>query len=145
MIRKSQLTEENRKLKRKLFIWENINISINSSVKEKEIAAEKFLKDHPDYNLYQKNNTAFRSSRQIAQEFSKLHKNVLADVRNLNCSDKFRQLNFQLIRQALGRFSLMNRPMLSESCRKKIYACCTEALTIRSANTLLPLKHYLKN
>ena len=46
MIRKSQLTEENKKLKRKLFIWENINISINSSVKEKEIAAEKFLNEH---------------------------------------------------------------------------------------------------
>ena len=57
MIRKSQLTEENKQLKRKLFIWENINISINSSVKEKEIAAEKFLKDHPDYNLYEVSDT----------------------------------------------------------------------------------------
>ena len=59
---------------------------------------------HPDYNLYQKNNTVFCSSVQVAQEFSKLHKNVLADVRNLNCSDEFRQLNFQLIRQSLGPF-----------------------------------------
>ena len=57
MIRKSQLTEENKKLKRKLFIWENINISINSSVKEKEIAAEKFLNEHPDYNLYEVSDT----------------------------------------------------------------------------------------
>jgi hypothetical protein len=57
MIRKSQLTEENKKLKRKLFIWENINISINSSVKEKEIAAERFLKEHPDYNLYEVSDT----------------------------------------------------------------------------------------
>ena len=56
---------------------------------------------HSDYNLCKKNNTAFCSSRQIAQEFSKLHKNVLADVRNLNCSDEFRQLNFQLIRQSV--------------------------------------------
>src|SRR5574344_711956 len=57
MIRKSQLTEENKKLKRKLFIWENINISINSSVKEKEIAAEKFLNEHPDFNLYEVSDT----------------------------------------------------------------------------------------
>ena len=57
MIRKSQLTEENKKLKRKLFIWENINISIDSSVKEKEIAAEKFLNEHPDYNLYEVSDT----------------------------------------------------------------------------------------
>ena len=57
MIRKSQLTEENKQLKRKLFIWENINISINSSVKEKEIAAEKFLKEHHDYNLYEVSDT----------------------------------------------------------------------------------------
>ena len=57
MLRKSQLTEENKKLKRKLFIWENINISIDSSVKEKEIAAEKFLNEHPDYNLYEVSDT----------------------------------------------------------------------------------------
>ena len=57
MVRKSQLTEENKKLKIKLFIWENINISINSSVKEKEIAAEKFLNEHPDYNLYEVSDT----------------------------------------------------------------------------------------
>ena len=57
MIKKAQLLEDNKKLKRKLFIWENINISINSSVKEKEIAAEKFLKEHPDYNLYEVSDT----------------------------------------------------------------------------------------
>lgn len=57
MIKKSQLLEENIKLKRKLFIWEHIGVSINSSVKEKEIAAEKFLKDHPDYNLYEVSGT----------------------------------------------------------------------------------------
>lgn len=57
MIRKSQLTEENKKLKRKLFIWGNINISINSSIKEKEIAAEKFLNEHHDYNLYEVSDT----------------------------------------------------------------------------------------
>ena len=57
MIKKSQLVEENMKLKRKLFIWEHINVSINSSVKEKEIAAEIFLKNHPEYNLYEVSDT----------------------------------------------------------------------------------------
>ena len=57
MTKKAYLLEENRRLKRKTFIWENINISINSSVKEKEIAAEKFLNEHPDYNLYEVSDT----------------------------------------------------------------------------------------
>ena len=57
MIKKSQLVEKNMKLKRKLFIWEHINVSINSSVKEKEIAAEIFLKNHPEYNLYEVSDT----------------------------------------------------------------------------------------
>ena len=57
MIRKSQLTEENKKLKRKLFIWEHIGVSINSSTRDKEIASEKFLKEHPDYNLYEVSDT----------------------------------------------------------------------------------------
>ncbi len=50
---------------------------------------------HPTYELYQKNNTAFCSSLQVAHEFGKLHKNVIADIRNLDCSEDFRQLNFQ--------------------------------------------------
>lgn len=50
---------------------------------------------HPVYELYQKNNTAFCSSLQVAHEFGKLHKNVIADIRNLDCSEDFRQLNFQ--------------------------------------------------
>lgn len=57
MIKKARLIEEIKKLKRKLFIWENIGISINSSLKEKEIAAEKFLNEHPDYNLYEVSDT----------------------------------------------------------------------------------------
>ena len=57
MIKKATLMAELEKVKRKLFIWENINLSINSSVKEKEIAAEKFLNEHPDYNLYEVSDT----------------------------------------------------------------------------------------
>jgi len=40
MLRKSQLTEENKKLKRKLFIWENIGIGINASVKKRRNGLE---------------------------------------------------------------------------------------------------------
>lgn len=57
MIKKATLMAKLEKVKRKLFIWENINLSINSSVKEKEIAAEKFLNEHPDYNLYEVSDT----------------------------------------------------------------------------------------
>ena len=38
MIKKQKLIEENDKLKRKLFIWENIGIGRDSPIKEKEIA-----------------------------------------------------------------------------------------------------------
>ena len=50
---------------------------------------------HPDYQLYERKDLAFCSSLQIALAFAKEHKNVLADIRNLDCSDDFRQLNFQ--------------------------------------------------
>ena len=56
---------------------------------------------HPTYALYQKNNTAFCSSLQVAEAFEKEHKNVLADIRNLDCSEIFNQLNFQLIRRTV--------------------------------------------
>ena len=49
---------------------------------------------HPTYELYQKNNTAFCSSLQVAHEFDKLHKIVMRDIRELDCSDDFRRLNF---------------------------------------------------
>jgi Rha family phage regulatory protein len=32
----------------------------------------------------------------IADVFEKEHKNVLADIKNLSCSEQFRELNFQL-------------------------------------------------
>lgn len=49
---------------------------------------------HPTYELYQKNNTAFCSSLQVAHAFGKQHKIVMRDIRNLDCSDDFRRLNF---------------------------------------------------
>lgn len=53
MIKKAQLLSEIESLKRKIFIWENIGIGINASVKEKEVAAKNFLDTHQGYNLYE--------------------------------------------------------------------------------------------
>ena len=68
---------------------------------------------HPDYQLYERKDTAFCSSLQVSEEFKKEHKNVLADIRNLDCSDDFRQLNFQLIRRTvdLGNERYRKDPM----------------------------------
>lgn len=52
MIKKQKLIEENDKLKRKLFIWENIGIGRDSPIKEKEIATKAFLESNPDYTFY---------------------------------------------------------------------------------------------
>ena len=49
---------------------------------------------HPTYELYQKNNTAFCSSLQVAHEFGKRHDHVIRDIQNLDCSEDFRLLNF---------------------------------------------------
>ena len=50
---------------------------------------------HPTYELYQKNNTPFCSSLQVAHEFDRRHDNVIRDIQNLDCSDNFRLLNFE--------------------------------------------------
>ena len=49
---------------------------------------------HPEFNLYQKNNNIYCSSLQVAQEFDKLHKIIMRDIRELDCSDDFRKHNF---------------------------------------------------
>ena len=49
---------------------------------------------HPTYALYQKNNTAFCSSLQVAEAFGKRHDHVIRDIQNLDCSEDFRLLNF---------------------------------------------------
>jgi Rha family phage regulatory protein len=49
---------------------------------------------HPDYLLYERKDTPFCSSLQVAQEFEKRHDAVLRDIRSLDCSDEFRLLNF---------------------------------------------------
>ena len=68
---------------------------------------------HPEFNLYQKNNTAYCSSRQIAEEFNKRHSDVLRDIRNLNCSADFHKRNFALIRWTvdLGQGRTRKDPM----------------------------------
>lgn len=53
MMRKAQLISENKKLKRKVFVFENIGVGLNSSIKEKEVAVKNFLNANPEYNAYE--------------------------------------------------------------------------------------------
>lgn len=57
MIRKDVLFKENEKLKRQVFIFQNIGVSTNATVREKEDAAKRFLETFPDYNLYEVSET----------------------------------------------------------------------------------------
>ena len=57
---------------------------------------------HPEFRLYERKDIPFCSSLQVAQEFGKLHKNVLADIVNLDCSEGFRKLNFQPTSQTVA-------------------------------------------
>lgn len=43
-----------------------------------------------------KNNEALTDSYKITKVFGKLHKNVIRDIRMLDCSNEFRKLNFEL-------------------------------------------------
>ena len=47
-----------------------------------------------NYQLYEKDGRLFYDSLQVAEAFEKRHDNVLRDIRNLNCSENFRRLNF---------------------------------------------------
>lgn len=49
-----------------------------------------------EFNLYEKDGKAFCDSLHVADDFSKEHKNVLRDIENLDCSEKFGKLNFEL-------------------------------------------------
>ena len=49
---------------------------------------------HPEFQLYEKKDKPFCSSLQVAEEFGKLHKIVMRDIRILDCSDDFRKSNF---------------------------------------------------
>ncbi|MDR3354500.1 MAG: phage regulatory protein/antirepressor Ant [Synergistaceae bacterium] len=42
------------------------------------------------------------SSRDVAKAFDREHKNVLRDIRGLNCSEEFRRLNFELTMQTVA-------------------------------------------
>lgn len=49
-----------------------------------------------DYGLFSDKHDAARvDSRYVAKEFGKQHKNVLADIKNLDCSPEFGRLNFE--------------------------------------------------
>jgi len=54
---------------------------------------------NPEFNLYERNGQAFCSSRQLAEEFGRLHKHVLDTITNLTkptsgLSEEFRRKNF---------------------------------------------------
>lgn len=49
-----------------------------------------------DCGLYELKGKAYCSSRQIAEEFEKEHYNVLRDIEQLDCSEEFRALNFEV-------------------------------------------------
>ncbi|MCK9327384.1 MAG: Rha family transcriptional regulator [Bacteroidales bacterium] len=51
---------------------------------------------NPEFNLYERNGKVFCSSRQVAEEFKKEHKNILRDIEDLDCSKDFSRLNFEL-------------------------------------------------
>lgn len=51
-----------------------------------------------DYGIFaDTKDTVWANSLIVAQTFGKRHDNVLADLRNLDCSEKFNLLNFQEI------------------------------------------------
>lgn len=68
---------------------------------------------HPTFELYERKEKAFCSSLQVAEAFEKRHDNVLADIRNLECSEEFYILNFQEIRRTvdLGNGRTRKDPM----------------------------------
>lgn len=47
------MDKEIAKLHRAIYIWENIGIGMNASIREKEIATKIFLEKNTDYNFYQ--------------------------------------------------------------------------------------------
>ncbi len=51
---------------------------------------------HFDNLVFLDNEQAVTTSEIIAVYFDKHHKNVLRDIKNLDCSDNFRKLNFEL-------------------------------------------------
>lgn len=46
-------------------------------------------------HLFHKEQTAMTSSLDVAEYFGKRHDNVLQTIKNLDCSEEFRRLNFQ--------------------------------------------------
>lgn len=49
-------------------------------------------------HLFHKEQTAMTSSLDVAEYFGKRHDNVLQTIKNLDCSEEFRRLNFQPVK-----------------------------------------------
>lgn len=50
-----------------------------------------------ELGIFIKNSTPVVSSRDIAERFGKEHKNVIRNIKNLECSEEFNRLNFELV------------------------------------------------
>lgn len=48
-----------------------------------------------DIEIYEENGVQKTNSKNVADVFQKSHRNVTADIRKLDCSDKFRELNYK--------------------------------------------------
>jgi len=48
-----------------------------------------------DLQLVKKDNQVWVSSRVVAEKFEKLHKNVIRDIENLECSKEFSRLKIE--------------------------------------------------
>jgi Rha family phage regulatory protein len=59
---------------------------------------------NPEYGLYERRGKPFCSSTQVAETFKKLPSNVIRDIRELDCSEKFRLLNFDEILRGNGSY-----------------------------------------
>ena len=73
---------------------------------------------HPTFELYEQKEKAFCSSLQVAEEFGKEHKNVLADIRNLDCPKDFYELNFQQIRRTADLDNVHTRKAIFKTNNK---------------------------
>lgn len=61
-------------------------------------SAMNMLANRDNFNgivISQRNGVLMASSREVAQNFGKLHKNVLQSIKNMECSEDFARLNFQ--------------------------------------------------
>ena len=50
---------------------------------------------NPEHFIFSSNNALKTTSFKVAEAFGKFHKNIIQKIETLECSEDFRQLNFQ--------------------------------------------------